>query len=99
MLIISKKALGAQSAAAQEVTIEVTTSDDNSGVDAIEVSDDAGFEPFTTYPATDSITEITWTPSKSTTVYARAVDRAGNRSTSTSVTTETQVFLPLVVKR
>ncbi len=92
---------GVGGAAQDAVTIRVTTSDDNSGVDRIVVSHDGVCD------ANDAEFEITratqdwaWTLQASGEVYVCAVDRAGNTSLPRLEQGEAKhiIFLPFVVR-
>ena len=66
--------------ASGDVLIQVTASDDNSGVKAVQVSDAANFAAYVEQPAPNGTASIRWHPQPSGVVYVRAVDWAGNVS-------------------
>ncbi len=61
-------------------TVIVTTMDEHSGVDAIQLSHTAGFESYESFVVSGTETEVAWNLQSSGLVYVRAVDRASNVS-------------------
>ena len=73
---------GLSPASSSHVTIRVTSSDDNSGVDHILVSSDLLFTNPTEFPSSGgAVTDIPWVLQASGNVYVRVCDEAGNFST------------------
>jgi len=89
---------GLLSTPAQQVTVRVVVSDDNSGIGEVHLSHSADFEPFSKYPATGETTDIPWTLQDSGNLYVLVVDRAGNRSEINSVRGNFAIYLPLVLR-
>ncbi len=61
-------------------TVVVTATDEQSGVEAAQLSHSAGFETYESFLVTGAETKIPWSLGPSGLVYVRAVDRAGNVS-------------------
>ncbi|MBN1581499.1 MAG: FG-GAP repeat protein, partial [Anaerolineae bacterium] len=84
-----------------QVMIQVAASDDNSGVDSVQVSASVEFDSFFTFQAGGAVTGISW-PVQSDELYVRVTDRAGNVSTANSVPRPVQsefiIYLPIVIR-
>jgi len=82
------------------VILQVTASDDNSGVYKVQVSHEAGFGTYSDFDFVGPTTDIDWTLQASGEVYVRVVDRAGNVSETTAeqVALDYNVYLPLVLR-
>lgn len=65
----------------QPVTVTVMASDDNSGVELIEISDTAAFTASQAFRMTGQTVAFPWMLQSGGTIYIRATDRAGNVST------------------
>ncbi len=80
--------------------MQVTTSDDNSGVSEVLISDSAGFGQFSEFAVTGGTTDVPWTLQPSGKVYIRVVDRAGNLSEirSEQGPAHHEIYLPLVLR-
>jgi uncharacterized repeat protein (TIGR01451 family) len=84
-------------ASGSSVIVRVTTSDDNSGVATIQLSNDLVFTNPTEFAANVGVTDIPWVLSASGKVFVRVSDRAGNASTiHTELGPIVQVYLPAV---
>jgi uncharacterized repeat protein (TIGR01451 family) len=87
-----------RTATGQDVTLRVTSSDDNSGVAQVQVSHSRDFSGCKTFEITGRVTDILWALQDSGAVYVRAVDRAGNVSAAVGNGPTHQVYLPLVTR-
>jgi uncharacterized repeat protein (TIGR01451 family) len=85
-----------RTATGQDVTLRVTSSDDNSGVAQVQVSHSKNFSDYETFEITGRVTDIQWALQDSGAVYVRTVDRAGNVSAAVGNGPTHQVYLPLV---
>jgi uncharacterized repeat protein (TIGR01451 family) len=80
------------------VTVRVTASDDNSGVNRVQLGHDADLSQASEYPVLGSSTDIPWELQSSGLVYVRAVDRAGNLSAIAEASGQYKLYLPIVLK-
>lgn len=96
---IAQMAHGLQSAGGRPVIVQVTSSDDNSGVSRVQISSDDTFAQFSEFTAAGNTTDIPWTLESPGMVYVRVVDRAGNLSQAGSNHGQVQyrVHLPVVM--
>jgi hypothetical protein len=80
-------------------TVVVTATDDNSGVDAIQISNSADFSSYESYPVSGATTEVAWDLQPSATVFVRAIDRAGNLSSVKmgQVILDYPTYIPLLI--
>ncbi|MCP4540834.1 MAG: DUF11 domain-containing protein [Chloroflexi bacterium] len=86
--------------AEQNVTVQVTASDDNSGVDSVQLSHTADFEQFAEFTVTGGTTDISWMLQPSGKVHVRVMDRAGNFSSVSNgqgMANHT-IYLPLILR-
>ncbi|MEZ4619771.1 MAG: PKD domain-containing protein [Caldilineaceae bacterium] len=83
---------------AGEMRLQVTASDENSGIAAIEVSASANFAAKSSYPMRGSTLDVAVPAFTAERLYVRAVDRAGNYSAShqLAINGSVQIFLPVV---
>ncbi len=82
-------------------TIQVTFSDDLSGVNQVQVSNQPGFNSSVEFSVQSQVANIPWTLQPSGKVYVRVADRAGNLSTIDSAqgpTSQVKVSLPIIYK-
>lgn len=63
-----------------DISIQAITSDDNSGVGELQVSNHSNFSPYTSFPVYGVSTQFPWRLQSSGEVYIRAIDRARNTS-------------------
>jgi uncharacterized repeat protein (TIGR01451 family) len=98
--VLEGTAVAAMSADAWQVTVRVTASDENSGLDEVRVSHNPDLEPYSAFPITGAVTDIPWTPQASGQVYVCVMDRAGNASETKSALASVQyrIFLPITVR-
>jgi|GEM_PF-382921 len=91
---------GSGAVGGQAVILRVTASDDNSGVDRVQVSHSAGFETYSEFAVAGGVTEVGWDLQPSGAVYVRVVDRAGNLSAVVGAQgmVHHELFLPLVLR-
>lgn len=79
------------------IPFTATTSDDNSGVAVIQVSQQPDFSSgVTEIQVTGPVTSFTWMPTGPGTVYFRAIDRSGNASQAISAAGRYFVYLPSI---
>jgi hypothetical protein len=84
-----------------QVIVRVTSSDDNSGVEQIQISDSYDFTTYTSYPVIGSVTDILYDLQPSGLIYIRVKDRSGNLSDVTrelGPASERQIYLPLAIR-
>jgi hypothetical protein len=81
-VILDTVGSGPLSTASENAVLRITVSDDSSGVDRVQVSDDPGFQSYQEYAVTGHVLTIPihWEPHTPDAVFVRAVDRAGNLS-------------------
>ncbi|MGD2148929.1 MAG: PKD domain-containing protein, partial [Anaerolineae bacterium] len=81
-VILDTVGSGPVSAGSENAVLWTTVSDDNSGVNRVQVSDDPGFHSYQEYAVTGHVLAIPihWEPHTFDAVFVRAVDRAGNLS-------------------
>jgi hypothetical protein len=77
------------------VTVRVHASDDNSGVDRLQISHYSAFTEYVEHVFSGTTRGVPWLPQPSGEIYVRVVDRAGNLSESTPVLEPYRFFLPL----
>ncbi len=79
-------------------TLQISGTDDNSGVGEVQVSVSS---TFTTFQAVAAGTDIPWPTLRTTPVYVRVVDRAGNLSPVQEVTYPEfyRIYLPLTLRK
>ena len=84
----------------QNISVRITAGDDNSGVNRVQISSDANFTSFSEFNAIGSTTDIPWTLPPTGKVYVRAVDRAGNVSSTVSGQGQAHyaIYLPMIVR-
>jgi uncharacterized repeat protein (TIGR01451 family) len=82
-------------------TVIVTTMDEHSGVDVIQLSHSASFESFENFSVSGTKTQVPWSLQPTGLVYVRAVDRAGNVSDVKmgQGTRDNSTYLPLILAR
>jgi uncharacterized repeat protein (TIGR01451 family) len=68
----------------KSVLVKVTAHDDNSGVQAVQLSHRSDFANASSYPVAAGLTEIVWLLQPSGLVYGRVLDGAGNPSPAVS---------------
>jgi uncharacterized repeat protein (TIGR01451 family) len=98
--IIPLSGVGLQAKGSVNVIVRVTSSDDNSGVAQVHISNDGDFNEFSSHPVTGSVTDFIWELQSSGMVYVRVVDRSGNLSEVTSEqgpTSDLEIYLPLAL--
>lgn len=96
-LTVAQRSDQAETAEAQ---IRVTASDENSGITAVEFSNQPDFGMATAYPMSGITLDLTLTPPQTGLLYVRARDRAGNHSTVQTLSSgnSVQIFLPVVTR-
>jgi uncharacterized repeat protein (TIGR01451 family) len=96
---LGKGALALRAASGKSVLVKVTAHDDNSGLQAVQLSNRSDFAAASSYPVNSGLTEITWPLQPSGLVYARVIDRAGNASAAVSAQGDPwwyRVYLPML---
>lgn len=89
-----------EQATTAEAQLRITASDENSGITAVEFSNQPNFGAATAYPMTGTTLDLTMTPPTSGLLYVRARDRAGNHSLVQTLTSASnvQIFLPVITR-
>jgi len=84
----------------QQITLRVTTNDDNSGVKHVHISGSPDFTQYTEFAVTGSTTDIPWTLPTCGLIHIRAQDRAGNLSAAAIANQSARcaVYLPTVLR-
>lgn len=98
--IIAQTAQRLDKARGKNTIVRVTASDDNSGVNKVQISHDMNFGQFLEFAFTGNTTDISWPLQPSGIVYVRVKDRAGNLSqvSSKQGTPYFEIYLPVVLK-
>ena len=81
--------------------VVVTATDEQSGVEAVQLSHSASFESYESFTVTGAKTKVPWSLQPSGLVYVRAVDRAGNVSEVKMIqgTLNNRTYLPLILRQ
>lgn len=82
----------------EPITLVVTATDDNSGVDIVEVSASSSFTTSSFYTVISETTHIPWVMGEQGAAYIREIDRAGNASEITAFRTKFFVYVPVVMR-
>ena len=87
-------------AEAQQIILRITASDDNSGVNHVQISGGPDFTQYTEFAVTGSTTDIPWTLPTCGLIHIRAQDRAGNLSAAAieNLSARCAVYLPTVLR-
>ena len=81
-----------------QVIVRITASDDNSGLGTAQISHEADFATYESFPVSGMTTDVQWQLQPLGKVFVRVSDRAGNLSAVQSVQREVnwRVYLPAV---
>lgn len=85
----------------EQVIVQVTAEDDNSGVDKVQLSHSADFSSVSEFTMTGKTVNLPWTLQPAGEVYVRVTDRAGNISAVSRIQASVghTIYLPLLLKR
>lgn len=98
--VITQTTPGIGAAQTQQIILRITATDDNSGVNNVQISGSPDFTQYTEFAVTGSATDIPWTLPTCGLIHIRAQDRAGNLSAAAieNQSARCAVYLPTVLR-